>query len=363
MGVSAAKVVVISAFLIIGMVMAGVLMQPKTSLDAWDVKESNFPANANLEEKLTFLLRYAILAPSSYNTQPWNFNISNNKIDIFADRSGWLQVADADQRELYLSLGCCLENLLVAADHFGYNCSVTYFPGPKDLVASVILQPWASPKLDPRLFSAIPSRQTNRNIYEERAITDADLKTLQSSGSDKNVRTSLVTDSATKKTFLELVVRADQIQYSDATFKSELGHWLSQGVMGPTGIQAKIDQMEVVFLDKGPDQIRTDTELINSTPYLGFISTQNNDSKSQVLAGQALERLWLAATSLGISLHPMSQALEVQETKKELDRLLPAEAGNKEQVQQTFRLGFAGPVKEHTPRRPLEDVLILKFAL
>ena len=153
-------------------------------------------------------------------------------------------------------------------------------------------------------------------------------------------------------------MRADQIQYSDATFKSELGHWLSQGVMGPTGIQAKIDQMEVVFLDKGPDQIRTDTELINSTPYLGFISTQNNDSKSLVLAGQALERLWLAATALGVSLHPMSQALEVQETKRELDRLLPVEAGNTEQVQQTFRLGNAWPVKEHTPRRPLEDVLI-----
>ena len=138
-------------------------------------KRANFPANASSEEKLTFLLRYAILAPSSYNTQPWNFNISGNEIDIFADRSGWLQVADADQRELYLSLGCCLENLLVAADHFGYNCSVTYFPGPRDLVARVVLQPGARPTLDPRLFSAIPSRQTNRNPYEEKAITDADL--------------------------------------------------------------------------------------------------------------------------------------------------------------------------------------------
>jgi hypothetical protein len=128
--------------------------------------------------------------------------------------------------------------------------------------------------------------------------------------------------------------------------------------MGPTGIQAKIDQMEVVFLDNGPDKIRMDSELINSTPYLGFISTQNNDSKSQVLAGQTLERLWLEATVLGVSLHPMSQALEVQETKKELEGLLPVEAGSTQHVQQTFRLGYAVPVKEHTPRRPLEDVLI-----
>ena len=207
--------------------------------------------------------------------------------------------------------------------------------------------------MDPRLFSAIPSRLTNRNLYEGRAITDADLITLQSFVSNKDVLTRLVTDSITKKKFLDLNVRADQIQYSDANFKSELGHWLSQG-----GIQAKIDQMNVVFLDNGPDQIRMDSELINSTPYLGFISTQNNDSKSQVFAGQTLERLWLAATALGVSLHPMSQALEVQETKKEIDRLLPAEAGSTQYVQQTFRLGYAVPVKEHTPRRALEDVLI-----
>ena len=360
MGVSTSKVVVISTFLIMGMVLAGVLIQPKESLAAWDVEEGNFPSIGSLEEKVTFLLRYAILAPSSYNAQPWNFNISGNEIDIFADRSGWLQVADADQRELYLSLGCCLENLLVAADHFGYNCSVTYFPGPKDLVARVVLQPGASPMLDPRLFSAIPTRLTNRNLYEDKAITDADLITLESFGSDKNVRTSLVTDSATKKKFLDLVVRADQIQYSDANFKSELGHWLSQGSMGPSGIQAKIDQMEVVFLDNGPNQIRMDTELINSTPYLGFISTQNNDSRSLVLAGQTFERFWLAATALGISLNPMSQAMEVPETRKELNKLLLVEAGSTEQVQQTFRLGFAEQVTEHTPRRPLEDVLIKK---
>jgi nitroreductase len=340
------------------MVLAGVLMQPKTSMDAWNIRESDFPANASPEEKLTFLLRYAILAPSSYNTQPWNFNISGNEIDIFADKSGWLQVADSDYRELYLSLGCCLENLRVSADHFGYNCSVTYFPGSKDLVARVVLQPGASPTLDPRLFSAIPSRLTNRNLYEGRAITDADLITLRSNGMDKDIQTSLVADSTTKKKFLDLIVRADQIQYSDANFKSELGHWLSQGSMGPTGIQAKIDQMNVVFLDTGPDKIRLDSELINSTPYLGFISSNGNDSKSQVMAGETLERLWLAATALGVSLHPMSQALEVQETKKELEGLLPVKAGSAQHVQQTFRLGYAESIKEHTPRRPLEDVLI-----
>ena len=233
MAVSTTKVVVISIFLILGMVLAGVLMQPEASLDAWNIKESDFPPMAAQEEKLTFLLNYAILAPSSHNSQPWKFNVTNDRILVFADKSRRLQVADADQRELYISLGCALENLIVAADHFGYNSSVAYFPGAKDLVAEVVLQPAANSSGDPRLFSAILSRQTNRNPYEPRAISQADLETIKSLSSDADVSIFITSDPAVKKGFQDLVVQANGIQYSDAEFKSELGHWLGQGVMGP----------------------------------------------------------------------------------------------------------------------------------
>ena len=357
MGVSTAKVVVISAFLIMGMVLAGLIMQPEASLQAWDVKESSFPVNASSEEKLTFLLNYAVLAPSSHNSQPWKFNVSGDEISVFADKTRWLKVADADQRELHISLGCALENLIIAAEHFGYNCSVSYFPGQKDLVALVRMRGGSTPR-DSRLFYAITSRHTNRNPYQQSPISDADLKTISILSSDPQVKIFLTDNSSTRKAFLDLVVQANAVQYSDAEFKSELGHWLSQGVMGPTGVQAKMAQLAVVFLDMGPQQTRKDAELINSTPYLGFISTANNDSISSVRAGRAFERFWLAATALGISLHPMSQALEVPETKANLTALLSPGSGNMSQVQQTFRLGYAEPVREHSTRRPLEDVLI-----
>jgi hypothetical protein len=363
MAVSTTKVVVISIFLILGMLLAGVLMQPEASLKAWDVKVNDFPANDSREEKLAFLLNYAILAPSSHNSQPWKFNVTNDSILVFADKSRWLQVADADQRELYISLGCALENLIIAADQFGYNTSVVYFPGENDLVAELLLQSAAdfvTPSRDSRLFSAILSRQTNRNPFEPQDISDADLETIKSLCSDPDVGVFITRDSAIKKGFQDLVVQANGIQYSDANFKSELGHWLGQGVMGPTGVQAKMAQLEVVFLDVGPEQTEKDALLINSTPYLGFISTANNDRVSSIKAGRILERFWLCATALGISLHPMNQALEVQQTKANLTRLLSAQSEimQMQQVQQAFRLGYAKPVLEHSTRRPLEEVLI-----
>lgn len=359
MGVSAAKVVLLCLFLFLGMVLPGVVMQPEASLKAWNVSESDFPINSSPEEKLSFLLDYAILAPSVYNSQPWRFNISEGEIQMFADKSGWLKIADADRREQYISLGCALENLVIAAEHFGYNCTVSYFPGPENLVATISLQESesATSSSESRLFDAITSRQTSRTPYEPRAISKVDLDAILSLSSDPDVGIFITDDPALKRSFLDLTIRADGILYSNVNYKSELGHWLSMGVMGPRGLQSKIAQMEVVFLDVGPEQIKVDADLINSTPCLGFISTANKDNLSSVKAGRTLERFWLGATSLGISLQPMSQTLETVQTRENLTGLMPVQSSTRV-VQQVFRLGYGRHAPQHSTRRPLADVII-----
>lgn len=54
--------------------------------DAWKIKEENFPEMGEIEEKMRFLLNYAILAPSSHNTQPWKFSIKGNNIGVMQKR-------------------------------------------------------------------------------------------------------------------------------------------------------------------------------------------------------------------------------------------------------------------------------------
>lgn len=355
MGISVVKVAIITAFLFLGVVLAGIFMQPKASIDVWNVKEGDFPANGSSDEKLGFLLNYAILAPSSHNTQPWRFNVSGDEIRLFADRTKWLTVADADQRELHISLGCALENLLVAAEHFGYSHDVTYLSGNDSPVAVIKLTPGGKPIRDPELFDAITARHTNRLPYEDRAVSMSSLQMLQNQTIDEGIGLYTTSDVETINKFRDLVVSADQIQYADTNYKSELGHWLGQGMMGPTGAQAIIAQLAVLFLDVGTDQTKKDAELVNSTPVLGFISSEENDRISQVKAGQAFERVWLMATASGIRVQPMSQALELSETKAKLAGLMPPGSGY---PQQTFRLGYAAPVEEHTPRRPVADVVI-----
>lgn len=371
MAMSTKFTVTLTIFLLIGVGLAGLFMQPHVSYDAWNINESSFPANLSSEEKLTFLVGYAILAPSSHNTQPWKFNVSGDQIDIYADKSRWLQIADADQRELHISLGCALENLLVAAEHFGYETNVTY-PNEGDLAARVRLEqkslpariPAQVPARDLRLIDAIVARKTNRNAYPDRPVAESDLQKLLDSAreftKDQSIRFYLTSDPEIRNKFRDLQIVADQTQYADADYKAELGHWLGQGVLGPTGIQALASQLAVVFLDVGPEETRKDAELVNSTPVLCFISTGENGSVSQIKAGQAFERFWLEATALGISLQPMSQTLEVPKTKAELTESLSdiGGPGYSGYLQHAFRLGYAEPVEEHSPRRAISEVLI-----
>jgi nitroreductase len=86
-----------------------------------------------------------------------------------------------------------------------------------------------------------------------------------------------------------------------------------------------------------------------------LLSSTENTREAQVRCGRVFQRLCLTATTLGFSVQPMSQIIEAPELKAELRKLLPMPELF---PQHLFRLGYAEPEKTHTPRRPLEEVLV-----
>ena len=50
----------------------------------WAVAEADYPQGAGARERVRFLLRYAILAPSGHNTQPWLFRTSGDVVELRA---------------------------------------------------------------------------------------------------------------------------------------------------------------------------------------------------------------------------------------------------------------------------------------
>jgi len=114
-------------------------------------------------------VRAGILAASPHNTQPWLFRVSNSSIELYADTKRNTGALDPYLREQHISLGCALENLMLAAGASGYSASVSLLPGKLEpspanqpqLVARVELAPGARQKNE--LYDVIPLRHTNRN--------------------------------------------------------------------------------------------------------------------------------------------------------------------------------------------------------
>jgi nitroreductase len=325
----------------------------------WEVDERDFPRQGDAAERLTHLLRYAILAPSSHNTQPWAFAVGGKQIRIYADRTRWLEIADADQRELHVSIGCALENALVAAEHFGYGHRVAYLPDPEegDLVAVVALEPGGEPSgvRSDELFDAIPARRTNHQPYDGRAVAQEERVRLEACCVEEDVLLHVTDDVEIKREVDELIVRADARQFADPAWREELGYWMGQGVFGTGWLMSKVSQLAVTYLNMGKGTGKKDSELLMSAPLLAVISSPADERVSQVKAGQVFERVALMATALGLSVHPMSQILEIPELKAEVADLIPTPDVV---PQHTFRLGYAEAEEDHTPRRPLEDALV-----
>jgi hypothetical protein len=327
----------------------------------WEISPHQFPSILPTQKQLEFLLEYAVLAPSTKNTQPWRFSIGENTIGVFADLTRWQPVADRGRRELYISLGCALENLLVAGEQFGFRPEVSYFPQPanEELAATVTFHPDGAQAATERSGLAlrnITARHTHRGLYRDEPVAKEVRVRLLDRCTGSGVRVDLIDDPAVRFRVVELNLHADEMEFADPEFRNELGRWVGKGAFGTPRLLSRLAGFLVARLNLGRVISSRNAAVLSSAPLVGLISARVDDRSSQVHTGQALERLWLHATGIGIALQPMSQALEIPSLRAELGRVIPERGWIPEQL---FRLGYAMcPERRHTPRRPADQVLL-----
>ncbi|MGE0462732.1 MAG: hypothetical protein AB7Q16_15315 [Vicinamibacterales bacterium] len=323
----------------------------------WDLDPDDFPRDGSEADRLRFLVRYALLAPSTRNTQPWRFRVTADCVELHLDLSRWQRIADADQREMFISLGCALENLLIAATHFGYRTAADYLSGVDDETPVVRVRFESGGVVgavpDPR-FEAITRRRTNHGVYDGTPVSREELELLCESCTEPGLKLHWITDEAGRARVDALVMRADAVLLSDAEYRRELGEVIGSGALGAPWLIATLGRFAVSYLMPASSFSKADHKALMSSPAIGVICAPASTRQAQVRVGQVLERLYLAATYRGLSLQPVSQILEVDETGDELGMLV-AHAGV---PIQPFRLGHASSSRTHTPRRALDEVLL-----
>ena len=84
------------------------------------------------QKGLLALVGAATLAANAHNAQAWLFQLSPNRVDVFADRSRNIGSIDPFLREMHVGLGAALENLVIAAEAAGFASTVRLMPeGPQ----------------------------------------------------------------------------------------------------------------------------------------------------------------------------------------------------------------------------------------
>jgi nitroreductase len=326
----------------------------------WDISAGDYPGGAPLEAQLRFLLQYAILAPSVKNTQPWSFAVDGRTVRIYADRARTLAVTDPDCRELYISVGCALENLLVAAEHFGMAHEVRYTPEGDDAELAATAEFWASgirsPERQAIPLDALVQRQNDNSLYRDAPLSLDQRRRLHECVAEPDLRLELSDDGLFRSWVDELTFEADRAEFANPTFRRELGQSIGAGVFSAPGIKARLAGLLVSHVDLGEAVANHDRELVASAALLGLVLGEGDTHAVHLRSGQLFERVWLKATALGVSVHPMSQTMRTPELREAVADLV---VGLGWSPQHLFRVGFSTREirPRHTPRRPLEDVL------
>ncbi len=337
-------------------------MQP-VNLAAWTIDETEFPASGSVAEKLHFLVRYAVLAPSGHNTQPWRFVVSENTIELWGDPARRLPLADPNDRELILSCGAALLNLRIAIHHFGYSSEIKLLPSADEalLLARVRLGGPLHWKPDDRLFRAILMRHTDRGDFDHRRIAATILAGLEAAAAFEGATLMIVESERIRNSIAASIEEADHIQAHDGRYRSELARWLrpnrtskndgmpgyALGLGGLTSLLAPSLVRNFEF-----DQADEDRRQIMETPELAVLWTAGDNTLDWLTAGQALGRVLLRAYSEAVHASFFTQVLEVERTRTELHRMmaLPGYA------QMILRIGYGKPDLKPTPRRPADEV-------
>ena len=325
--------------------------------ELWHVDEAAYPADKSLKDKLAFLLNYAQLAPSSHNSQPWQFSVQDSEVHLYPDLNYWLKVADPERRELYISLGCALENLLVAAEHFHLGYQVSFFSDRDgtEHFASVSFaedRPTVNVR-DPALFKAIQQRRTNRQPFQPRLIPKEELLQIKAAWLEKDLHLHFIANIEQKRQLARMVKTADNTLFANPAYRNELAETLGEGAFGSRWPWSRLAQFVVHQFNLGARIGKQNAQHLMSAPVLIVLSARSEDAINQIKIGQLYERIALTATKLGLSIQPLSQILEIPSHRQELATLLP---DNGLLPQHFFRLGYTRGVTASTPRRPVQQL-------
>ena len=313
-------------------------------------------------ETLHRIVEIAARAPSVHNTQPWRWRGGSRTLELYADAARQLPVTDPDGRNLNLSCGAALHHAQVAAGALGWQTRVARHPDPDrpDLLACLDLSPGPPPATADETLAALDRRCTDRRRFTAWPVPEERQSHLARIANHWGARAIALTDESERFIAERLVRRAHHLQSADPAARAEQAAWQHRAFDDGLPEDALPGGADLVGSHphrfEGAGEDRTATDLDTSDGLLVFFDT-DDDPPAWLRAGEGLGAMWLAATTAGLALVPLSQVIEVPETRAAFQTEV---LGSLARPLLLVRVGWrstALPPPARTPRRPVSELL------
>ncbi|MFI8091031.1 Acg family FMN-binding oxidoreductase [Streptomyces sp. NPDC086080] len=309
------------------------------------------------------MIAAAAAAPSLHNTQPWRFRLTpdTRTLEVRAAPERGLRHIDPAGRALHVSVGCALLNLRVAVAHHGWEPVTRLLPRPgrPDLLATVRLAHAAGGTSLPDLYDVLWHRHSSRFPFSGQPLPASLLAELTDAAHAEGALLWFPEPRETTRV-LQATREGEHRNTADADRAAESRRWVraadhSRLGVPPSALGVQDFRGHVPTRDFGAHRHPAVLEArpYESRPLIAVVCTLHDRRADWLRAGQALERVLLAATAHGVRASMLHQAMEWPDLRRHLRALT---GGRKGYPQMVLRLGY-GPEGPPSPRRTALDVL------
>lgn len=347
-------------------------MNPKKSQDGGvrSINADEFPWSGSWQDKAFFLLKYGILAPSTHNSQPWLFKITEHKIDVYYNAKYKLPKADPKSRDLNISLGCCIENIHIAADYYKMPHNIMYHDQPSDdLRASIQFldsELTHSPNEEFRpLLQSILQRKNARGLFDGGSIDKEVIENVLHPVED-GIEVNFVTDQDTLERIAEITLQGIEIAYNDPGFRREMSEWMhnnysktKEGIFGHTlrlsNVMSIFFPIAVRYLNIGKKVAALNGKSWQSSSGAIVISSSNENPEQWMKIGRLAEHFMLELPLRGLQTSIFAAGIESGDLQKEIKSAVKT----KYSPQFLFCVGAMSDIqKGFSPRIPCEQKIL-----
>jgi hypothetical protein len=321
-----------------------------------------------MEVAARFVIRAAGRAPSVHNTQPWYFTSHQGIVRLHADPARRLPEQDPFGREMVISCGAALCNLILAVRHLGFGAGVRLLPdiGAPDLLAEVRWGAHVPPARDEELlYRAIGQRHTHLGPFTA-GVPPLLAEELRLFARRERANLHVIYDPGRRAELARLVDTAERTQMRSPYVVAERTSWArlsgdARAAADRSGDRCtRWDGPEFAArgLTPGTGRRRRRVPAGPGDPcavgLVALLSTRDDRKPGWLMAGHALQRLLLHATARGVSAAFHTQPLEVPHIREQIRGEFTGGA----YPQMLVRFGRGG-LTTPNPRRPVTGTLRL----